>query len=257
MLFVEGVMQNIFFFPDRTNYGSPGDHGLQFDNVHFSSADGTSLNGWFIKAKGEAKGTIIHMHGNAQNMTAHWMFASWLPDCGFNIFVFDYRGYGNSQGVPDEAGLFEDAVAAIEYTLSREDVAADKVVVFGQSLGGMLAIAASAKCRGSVKAVVAEAPVLSYGEWADDMMPELQYPADDTYTAASYIQALDDVPLLLLHGNKDKVVPLSHSQQLYQLASEPKELVVIDGGSHNDAMTAVHDGQYQRLMCEFIDKYLV
>lgn len=254
---LEIQMQNIFFFPDRNHYGTPEDQGMSFDNVYFNSADDTVLHGWLIPAQSTAKGTVIHMHGNAQNMSAHWMFASWLPEQGYNVFVFDYRGYGQSQGIPDEKGLFEDSVAAIEYVANREDVDSEKIVVFGQSLGGMLSIAASAACNKIVKAVVAEAPVFAYGEWADDMMPELQFPADDTYTAASYIDQLAPVPLLLLHGTKDKVVPLSHSEQLYDRAEDAKELVVIENGAHNDAMTAAHNGKYQQKMLEFLQKSLI
>lgn len=254
-------MQSFFFFPDRVKYGSPADHGLGFENVYFYSADKTRLNGWFIAAESksevEIKGTVIHMHGNAQNMTAHWMFASWLPSQGYNVFAFDYRGYGQSEGQPDEQGLFEDSVAAIEYIANREDIAPDKIVVFGQSLGGMLSIAASTVCKQHVKAVVAEAPALSYEEWAFDMMPELQLPTDDTYTAESYVEQLSPVPLMLLHGTKDKVVPFSHSEQIFALAGEPKQFVAIDNGSHNDAMTSKHGDKYQKVMLDFFDQYLV
>lgn len=250
-------MQDSFFFPNRVKYGSPADYDLAFENLYFYSADKTRLNGWFIPAEaGVVKGTVVHMHGNAQNMTAHWVFASWLPSQGYNVFVFDYRGYGQSEGVPDEQGVFEDSVAAIEYIANHETLDSDKIVVFGQSLGGMLAIAASAVCKEYVKAIVAEAPALSYGEWAFDLMPELDLPTDDTYTAESYIKRLAPVPLMLFHGTKDKVVPFSHSEQIFALAEEPKEFIVIDNGCHNDAMTSVHGNKYQQSMLVFLDRFL-
>lgn len=250
-------MQNYFFFPDRVSYGTPEDQGLAYESVSFASADGTRLSGWFIPAlSDQPKGTIVHMHGNAQNMTAHWMFAGWVVEQGYNLFVFDYRGYGQSQGVVDEKGVFEDAVAAIKYTYGREDVDSDRVVVFGQSLGGMLAIAAGGECNELIRAVVAEAPVYSYGEWADDLMPELQLPTDDACCACHFVDKLSPVALMLMHGTADKVVPYSHSQMLYKLAGEPKEMVTIEEGGHNEAMTVVYGTTYRDMMIQFFDKSL-
>src|SRR4051812_22313310 len=101
-------MYQNFYFPDRIKYDTPERARLAFEDVRFASADGTLLSGWFIPAIGEAKGTVVHMHGNAQNMTAHWGYAEWLPARGYNLFCFDYRGYGQSQGRPDPKGVFED-----------------------------------------------------------------------------------------------------------------------------------------------------
>lgn len=250
-------MQNLFFFPDRVAYGTPAEAGLEYENVYFESRDGTRLHGWLIPAQVEdeskSKGAVVHMHGNAQNMSAHWMFASWLPSQGYHLFVFDYRGYGQSQGVPDEQGVFEDAVAALECVRTRTDIDPGPLHIFGQSLGGMLAIAAAAASPSGIASVVAEAPAYSYGEWADDLMPELQLPTDDTYTAGSYLQRWSGVPLLLIHGTADRVVPYSHSQRIQQELEKVTELLTIEGGQHNEAMTDSHAGYYQQRMLEFFN----
>jgi fermentation-respiration switch protein FrsA (DUF1100 family) len=242
-------MYRHFYFPDRIRYGAPEDAGLAFDDVRFASRDGTVLAGWFIPAIGESKGTVVHMHGNAQNMSAHWEYAGWLPSRGFNVFAFDYRGYGNSQGTTDPQGIFEDAVAALDYVRSRGGTG--PLFVFGQSLGGMLAIAAAGASPTDIRAVVAEAPAHSYSAWADDQMPELQLALDDTYCAGNYVARLAPIPLLLLHSPQDRVVPYSHSEQLFAAAGEPKRLVTLPGGEHNDAMTPVHGDRYQNLLVEF------
>ena len=242
-------MYRYFYFPDRVRYGTPADADLSFDEVRFASADGTLLAGWFIPALGDSKGTVVHMHGNAQNMSAHWEYAGWLPQHGFNVFAFDYRGYGQSQGTPDPRGIFEDAVAALDYANRR--TAAQKLFVFGQSLGGMLAIAAAGARPEGISAVAAEAPAYSYSEWADDQMPELQLALDDSYCASSYVARLAPVPLLLLHSPQDRVVPYSHSQRLLAEAGEPKRLVTVAGGAHNDAMSGCHGTRYQDLLLEF------
>src|SRR5262245_32195022 len=211
-------MYQYFYFPDRIAYDSPARAGLAFEDVRFASADGTQLSGWFIPALGvnanEVKGTVVHMHGNAQNMTAHWAYAEWLPACGFNLFAFDYRGYGQSQGKPDPKGIFEDSIAALDWARSR----GGKVCAFGRSLACMLAIPASCASPHGVFAVVAEAPAHSYSAWADDLMPEKELALDDIYCANEYVARLAPVPLLLLHSPQDRVVPYSHSERLLAAA---------------------------------------
>lgn len=124
VLFLIGCVRvnQMFYYPDRTVYATPADSGLHFEEVVFLSRDGTELSGWFIPAVGEAQGTILHLHGNAENMTSHFGFVNWLPAAGFNLFVFDYRGYGKSAGSPNRAGVYEDSCSALAYLRSRDDI---------------------------------------------------------------------------------------------------------------------------------------
>ncbi|HTH95186.1 MAG TPA: alpha/beta hydrolase [Rhodocyclaceae bacterium] len=246
-------MYQYFYFPDRVKYDTPARLGLHFDDMRFNSRDGTQLAGWFIHATGAIQGTVIHMHGNAQNMSAHWGYVDWLPTVGFNVFTFDYRGYGNSQGSPDPRGVFEDAIAALDAIRARENTG--PLFVFGQSLGGMLAIAAAGASPAELKAVAAEAPVHSYSAWAEDVMPEKELALDDTYCASEYIAALSPVPLLLLHGTADRVVPYEHSERLLKAAGTPKQLVTLPNGEHNDALTERHGDQYRRQLLDFFSTY--
>jgi uncharacterized protein len=239
-------MYRYFYFPDRVKYGTPASAALSFESVSFHSRDGTLLSGWFLPAIGPDKGTVVHMHGNAQNMSAHWLYAGWLPAHGFSVFTFDYRGYGNSQGTPDPRGIFEDAIAALDHAHSRHET----LYVFGQSLGGMLAIAAAAARPHGIRAVCAEAPVHSYSAWAEDVMPEKELVLDDTHCASEWAGKLA-TPLLLLHGNHDRVVPHEHSERIFAVAPEPKRLVTIPGGEHNDAMTERHGTAYQDMLARF------
>ncbi|MDL2284047.1 alpha/beta hydrolase [Oxalobacter sp. OttesenSCG-928-P03] len=254
-------MYSDFYFPDRQNYDSPHRLGLAYQEVAFESADGTMLWGWFIPARNsvtpaDAKGTVIHMHGNAQNLTAHWGFAEWVPDRGFNLFVFDYRGFGKSQGVPEPQGIFEDAVAAINYVRNRKDIDTGRLFIFGQSLGGMLAIASAAASPEGIRAVLAEAPAHSYSMWMNDRLPGAGDILDDTCTAGAYIARLSPIPLLLLHGTRDRVVDYSHSARLLAEASDPVELVTIEHGEHVDAMTDRHGRRYQDMMITFFENAL-
>ena len=248
-----------FYYPDDEFYDSPYSRGMTFEDVVFRSADDTLLSGWFIHAKDtnsprNAKGTVIHMHGNAQNMTAHWQLAEWLPLRGYNLFTFDYRGFGQSEGVPEPKGVFEDAVAALDYVRSRTDTDTKRIFVFGQSLGGMLAIAAVSAAPAGVRAVVAESPVHSYSMAAHHWRMNLRQPIEDTYCAGGRVAQLSPVPLLLLHGTRDPVVNYSHSLQLLKEANEPKRLVTIEGGTHIDAMTRLYGTKYQDLMVAFFEE---
>ena len=135
-----GLDSKIFYFPDHQEYTTPAANRYQYEEIQFHSKDGTKLSGWFIPAQGKALGTVIHFHGNAQNMSAHYSFVSWLPANGFNLFVFDYRGYGKSEGKVSRQGVYEDSVAAVKYIKSRTDIDQNKIILFGQSIGGANAL---------------------------------------------------------------------------------------------------------------------
>ena len=192
---------------------------------------------------------VLHVHGNAQNMTAQWQYAHWLPYRGYNVFAFDYRGYGQSHGKPDDRGVFEDTVAALNYLRGCKDT--NNLYVFGQSLGGMLAIAAVGASPQGVSAVFSEAPFYSYTELADDRMPGEAPFFDDTYCACNYVQKISPCPLLLIHGTADKIVPYSHSVRLFELAKEPKRFITVENGEHLDIMTDQYGDTYKDMMDDF------
>src|SRR5437879_2787088 len=126
-----------FFYPDRKLYGLPDQFGVKYETVRFQSADKTELVGIFLHSStAPVKGTIIHFHGNAENVSSHFGFSYWLTSFGYQVFIFDYRGYGASQGKPTEHGLVQDGIAAIEYARRRKDVDPKRLVIWGQSLGG-------------------------------------------------------------------------------------------------------------------------
>ena len=263
----QGCVGRMFYYPDRTVYDTPSRHGLPYEEVTFRSPDGTKLSGWFVPAVGAPKGTVIHFHGNAQNMTAHFAYVSWLPAEGFNLFVFDYRGYGRSEGRPERRGLYEDSVAAISYLQSRRDVDRDRVLVFGQSLGGANAIAAVGGSGFSgIRGVAIESAFSSYREIIRDKLGQmpllslLKWPLSyiligDSYSPDAVAGRIAPVPLLLIYGTDDPVVPYRHGKELYDRAGEPKELWTIDGGGHTEAFTEPGSPHRRRLV-EFFDRAL-
>jgi len=257
----------MFYYPDRTVYDTPAAHGLRFEQVSFSSQDGTRLSGWFIPAVGMARGTVIHFHGNAENMTSHFGFVSWLPAAGFNLFVFDYRGYGASAGRPDRRGVYWDSRAALEYVRSRKDLEPNRLLLLGQSLGGAQAIVvAGGSDRQGIRAVVSDSSFCSYRDIVRDKIaampllsliktPLAQALIGNELSPADYIGRIAPVPLLLIHGTHDEVIPYSHGERLYERAGQPKTLWRIEGGGHTEALISPDSPERRRLV-EFFDAAL-
>lgn len=262
ILLLSGCAQQLFYQPDRVLYDTPQRVGLNFEEVNFKSKDGTRLTGWFIPARGyanplKAKGTVIHFHGNAQNLSAHWRFVEWMPERGYNLFAFDYRGYGRSAGQPDPQGVFDDANSALDYIRSRPDVDPQKLVVIGQSLGGANAIAVvGAGNRKGIRAVIIESSFYSYSSIANDKLWGAGALMSNTYSSDRYIANISPIPLLLLHGTADPVVAPSHSEKLYAKAREPKRLLLIEGGGHAQAFTPRFGTTYIDIAQRFIDDAL-
>jgi fermentation-respiration switch protein FrsA (DUF1100 family) len=223
-------VNQMFYYPDRTRYSTPADKGLRFEEVVFPSRDGTPLSGWFIPAVGTAQGTVLHLHGNAENMTSHFGFVDWLPAAGFNLFVFDYRGYGQSAGRPHRTGVYEDSCAALAYLRSRADIDPDRLLVLGQSLGAAQAIVVvGGGERQGVRAVVVESSFYSYRSIVRDSIgkmplfsffktPLARILISDELSPADYVGKIAPIPLLLIHGTDDEIIPFRHVELLLERA---------------------------------------
>jgi uncharacterized protein len=259
----QGCVGRMFYQPDRTVYDTPDRHGLRYEGVTFQSRDGTRLSGWFIPAVGTSRGTVIYFHGNAQNMTAHFGFVSWLPARGFNLFVFDYRGYGASDGTPDRRGVYEDSLAALDYIAARPDIDHNRLLVLGQSLGGANAVAAvGSHPIAGIRAVVIDSAFASYQGIVRDKiagMPLLSFfrtPLShlligNSLSPDAVIANIAPIPLLIIHGTSDRVVPFAHGKRLFELAREPKQLWTIEGGDHTEAFADPGSPYRQRLVTFF------
>jgi uncharacterized protein len=262
VLLLTGCIQSLFYQPDRVLYETPAQAGLRFEQVSFRSKDGTALVGWMLPSAlhrdpRSAKGTVVHFHGNAQNMSAHWRLVEWLPRRGFNVFVFDYRGYGASEGSPEPKGVFEDSSAALDYVRSRPDIDPERLLVLGQSLGGANAIAVvGSGNRKGVKGVVIEATFTSYSSIASEKLSGAGAFMDDSLSPDRFIARLSPTPLLLLHGTADVVIPYPHATKLIAAAREPKRLVIIEGGGHIEAFGRRFGAKYMDIVTGFFDEVL-
>jgi alpha-beta hydrolase superfamily lysophospholipase len=161
-----------FFQPHRMLVQTPDRVGVRYESLVLRAADGVELSAWFMPATGKPRATVLFLHGNAENISTHFMNVAWMPAEGFHVLALDYRGYGGSQGKPSLPGAQLDIDAALAALLARPDVDAQRIVLFGQSLGGALAIHYGARGarRGAVRAVIADSAFADYRTIASEKL---------------------------------------------------------------------------------------
>jgi fermentation-respiration switch protein FrsA (DUF1100 family) len=245
MLTLAGCIESFFFYPDTTRYASPGQFGLSAEDIRIRSEDGTRLHGWFLPASGTAKGTVLHLHGNAGNISNHLPLVAWLPARGYNVLMLDYRGFGRSEGKPTLDGIVEDALAALQYLRTRADVDAGRLVVFGQSIGGATALRMLARDEAGVRLAIIDSSFPSYRGIARDattgsaLAPlaslaasALPGPDKDPVTALKAVA----VPVIFMHGQRDSVIPPANSAALHAAAPQTSRLWKIPDAEHIGAL---------------------
>jgi fermentation-respiration switch protein FrsA (DUF1100 family) len=246
-----GVIERSFiYFPDRQLIGDPADYGLPFDDVSFTADDGVQLHGWFVP--GESDVTWLWFHGNAGNISHRLENLRLLHDeLRVAVFLFDYRGYGRSAGTPSEEGTYRDGEAALDYLLSRPDVDPQRIVYFGRSLGAGIAVELAT--RRPPFALILESPVPSISDLAKHHYPFLPVRAllQTKYDSVAKIGNVR-APLLVLHGDRDEVVPFEGGRKLFEAAAEPKRFYTISGAGHNDTYV-VGGREYFRVLREFVE----
>ncbi|HRQ72160.1 MAG TPA: alpha/beta fold hydrolase [Phycisphaerales bacterium] len=251
---ISGCMERLFFYPDRSPFTTPP--GVQ--DVNFTTADGLTLHGWFIPPRGRTPDAppapaVLHVHGNAGNVSHHLVFCDFLAEEGFAVLLFDYRSYGRSDPGPlRRRRLLADAHAALDALIARPDVDPDRVALYGNSLGGVIALALAAE-RHEPRAVVSAAAFSRWQRVASDHTGLLaraliRHGLDAEVTAAK----LADRPLLVIHGTADEIVPAYHAQRIAdsaRAAGVPVTVTLLDGVTHNDLMVT---RDAQRTVADFL-----
>jgi fermentation-respiration switch protein FrsA (DUF1100 family) len=253
-IFLMGVLcglsgcTQVFFQPHHQLITTPDRLGVAYRNEYLKAQDGTILNAWFMPASGVAKGTVLFLHGNAENISTHFRSVTWLPAQGYNVLALDYRGYGASDGVPTLAGVQQDIDAALKHLLAHKNVDPQRIVIFGQSLGGAFGIfyVAHSAHRENIRALITDSAFSDYRAVARDSLANfaLTWPLqwlpwlviDDGYAPQDAVALVSPIPLLIIHGEQDKTVSLSHAQWLFAKAKQPKELLIVPGVGHIQAL---------------------
>ena len=227
-----------FFYPDGNLRDNPYLASFRYEDVFFVSKDGTRLHGWFIYSGKEPKATVVFFHGNAENISTHANATLWLVEAGYDVFAFDYRGYGLSEGKPTIEGIHLDGLSAIEtaYVKARSK----KLVVFGQSLGAAVSVycVASSPFKDRIKIMILDSPFADYELILKDKLREsiILYPlsflskflVDNTYSPLRWISEVSSVPVVLIHGRKDEIIPYKHTLLLSRMINWKKWVILTD-----------------------------
>jgi abhydrolase domain-containing protein 13 len=224
------------------NYKNPSEHGIPYKNVYFTTSDSKRLHGWLLLQEGVAAKTaptILYFHANAGNMGFRLDYLAELHRMKCNVFIVSYRGYGESEGEPSEEGLYKDADAALTWLQECKDVDKNKILIFGRSLGGAVAIFLSSKRGGEVAGTILENTFTSIGDMADLLFPVLA-PLKGLilrmhFNSLERIKRIEH-PILFISGLSDEVVPAVQMAALYEASQQSKRAVVlrVPGGMHND-----------------------
>lgn len=236
------------FSPTRVVGLTPAYFDLEFEAVTLRTDDGESLSAWYIPAKG-AQWTVLFCHGNGGNIGGRLDTIKTFHDLGMNVMIFDYRGYGESTGVPGERGTYLDVRSAWEYLRDEKELVADKLILFGRSLGG--AVAAWQAEQVSPALLVLESTFTSAPDMAAEMFPIMpaRLLCKFGYDTLSRVSDLS-CPLIIAHGKEDKVVKYGHGRAIYEAAREPKRFIDLDGGHNGGGIDG--DAAYQEMVLSML-----
>ncbi|GMT41693.1 MAG: alpha/beta hydrolase [bacterium] len=239
------------FVPSAEHEHSPQDYSLKPEEVWLASGGGgEKIHGWYFAANRKSS-TILYVHGNAGTIADRLAVIKGYIESGYNVFIFDFRGFGKSDGKPDRKSFVQDTFTAYDYLTKSRGAAASDIVLLGQSLGGAAALklANAKECR----AVILEGTFYSIRQVARDIYPNIPI----WLLASSYFDNSREVkklavPLLLIHGENDEVTPYYHSEMLFKDARKPKEFINIKGSDHT-GMYIVNPAQYYGTIGRFIE----
>jgi fermentation-respiration switch protein FrsA (DUF1100 family) len=251
--------QLFFYYPDRNLTRTPADFGLRFEDVTIESAGGVRLHGWFIPATTSVVGTVVHCHGTRGCVSEHLPQTAWLPARGFNVLMFDYRGYGRSEGRPRLADVHQDCLAAYRYACSRPEALPRRAFLFGQSLGTAHALAVAASgVADPPRAIVIESPFHSCRRLVREKlgrMPVIRWlrgplaviAIRDDFSPSQTLPKVSQTPVLMISGTGDKVFPPAQVSDLARVAGGNVESWVIPGVGHIGALAALGETYRERV----------
>lgn len=242
-LLVFNSCSSLMYYPSREIIVDPARLELDYEDIWFTSASGDKIHAWwFASRKNENLGTIVQAHGNAENLSSHYLSLVWLIDEGYNLLIFDYPGYGQSSGEPDPKGTVLAAQSAMEWAAKKDSRG---IIVYGQSLGGAISLRAveDLKNKIRIRALILDSTFDSYQRigqdflgrsWITWLFQPFAYVLLSDKWAVQDIKSISPIPVLIIHGTSDKVIPLKFGQRLKEKMGEPKDYWQIQGGNHID-----------------------
>lgn len=252
LLFMYAAQSSMIYYPVKELVYSPGDIGLEYENVTFTTEDSVEIHGWFIPRK-NARGTLLFHHGNAGNISGRLETIRLVHNLGLNILMYDYRGYGRSEGRPSEKGTYRDAMAAWNYLVEQRMTTPDQIFSMGRSLGGAVAVWLATQTEPA--GLILESTFTSAADLGSELYPFLPVRRLIRYEYSNLTRIKDiEVPLLVAHSTQDNLIPFSHGRRLYDAASEPKMFLEMRG-RHGGGFIETGQ-QYRETLDEFISTVL-
>lgn len=248
----------LLFHPMRALAQTPTQWGLEYRDIRFQASDGMDLHGWLIPSRTVPRRephTLLFLHGNAGNISHRGSSILLFDALGLDVFIFDYRGFGQSDGSrPSERGIHADADGAWRWLVEREGLTPDQIVIFGRSLGGAAAsrlAAVQSEAGSPPAALILESTFADLGEMARHHYPVLAHlvPLRYRFPSAEHVPKVR-APVLVLHSPDDEIIPFDQGRQLFDAAPEPKRFVTLRGG-HNDGFLLSQPG-YQQALADFL-----
>jgi hypothetical protein len=246
--------RNLLYLP-HDGLSDPAASGVpEMREVRLKTADGLELVSWY-RAAAPGRPTIVYFHGNGGNVSYRAFRIRPYLDRGYGLLLVEYRGYGGNPGSPEESGLYEDGRAAMAF-ITDQGVRADDVVLYGESLGGGVAVQVAAeqgRASEAVGALVLEAPLSSVTDVAAYHYPfvPVQWLLKDRFESMDKISEVA-APVFIIHGENDRIVPIRFGRALFAAATEPKEGRWIPGGGHED----LHNFGLQSAVIDFLDRHV-
>ncbi|OGV31252.1 MAG: hypothetical protein A2020_01355 [Lentisphaerae bacterium GWF2_45_14] len=231
-VFVYLFQEKFIYVPDRGLTDNPGSAGLKYEDVELTTEDGTLLHAWFVPAE-NPKGVILFCHGNAGNLSDRIATIKVFYELEMDVMIFDYRGYGKSEGSPSEKGTYQDARAAWNYLVRKREIPPDKIIIVGRSMGG--AIAAELAAEKAPAGVIIESAFISIPEIAKDLypfIPLIRPFSKIKYDTAEYMKKINS-PVMVIQSIDDEIINFRHGEQVFKSANSPKKFVKLSG-SHNE-----------------------
>lgn len=243
------IFQNkLIFFPSAKHLITPEKAGLQAEDVWVQTSDGEKLHGWYFPVD-ESDFVVVLSHGNAGNISNRIDIGKFLSEVGVSVLLYDYRGYGQSTGKPDEQGFYTDIESVIHYLKNEKGFSEQQMIMYGRSLGGAVASYAAAKF--DVGGLVLDSAFESLKAMVGDLYPFVPASlARYEFPTEEYLTEVSSNPVMIMHSPNDDIIDISHGKYLYEIASEPKRFVELRGG-HNEnfhASTDIHSRNWREFL---------
>ncbi|MFB6276887.1 MAG: alpha/beta hydrolase [Halothece sp.] len=244
------VQRRLIFIPCQTIEETPADYGLPYESVFLPMPREETIHGWWIPSPAPDAPVILYLHGNGGNVGANLPRVERYYAIGFSVFLFDYRGYGLSEGrFPSESRMYEDAETAWHYLVDQREIPPEQLYVFGHSLGGAIALELATR-QPQIPGLVIEGSFTSMIDMARDRGSYSWLPINwlltQRFNSLKKIRYLN-IPILLIHGTDDPIVPAEMSRELYQAAPRRKELWLVENAGHNDVASVAGEAYEKRI----------